>query len=172
MNKILILPGYSPHNKDWAEEVRANLMGKTDDMVIVHEWFHWKEGSFSLVKELDRLVTEIGTDSVEIIAKSVGVAVAMELIPRISSQVVKVIFCGIASVEGPERQESLKKVLNIVPVENILCIQNEYDKFVVYKDAEKFYHSVNPDIKLISKPRSDHDYPFFEDFQEFLYPKQ
>src|SRR4030042_4908198 len=168
MNKIIILPGYSPHNKDWAEEVRDNLNKDTKDQIIVHGWSHWKEGTFSLKEELERIINEIGKEKTDIIAKSVGVAVAMELIPRIAPQVGKVIFCGIASAKGPEREESLKNVLNVIPVKNILCMQNEKDKFVIYKDAERFYHSVNPDIKVISKPRSDHEYPFFEDFKEFL----
>jgi predicted alpha/beta hydrolase family esterase len=168
MNKIIILPGYSPHNKDWAEEVRDNLKEEIKEQIIVHEWSHWNEGNFSLKKELDRIIAEIGTENTDIIAKSVGVAVAMELIPKIATQVGKVIFCGIASINGHDREESLKKVLNTIPVKDILCIQNENDRFVIYKDAERFYHSINPDIKVISKHRSDHDYPYYEDFKAFL----
>jgi predicted alpha/beta hydrolase family esterase len=168
MNKLIILPGYSPHNKYWAEEVKDKLKRETKERIIVHEWSHWNLGSFSLKKELDRIVDEIDNEKTDIIAKSVGVAVAMELIPRIAPQAGKIVFCGIASVEGSDREESLKNVLKVLPVENILCIQNENDKFVIYKDAERFYHSVNPEIKVVSKPRSDHNYPFYEDFKEFL----
>ncbi|OGM08311.1 hypothetical protein A2Z67_01420 [Candidatus Woesebacteria bacterium RBG_13_36_22] len=171
MNNIIILPGYSPHNKDWAIDVRDNLKEKIKETILVHEWSHWNKGSFSLKKELDRIIIEIGKDKTDIIAKSVGVAVAMDLIPKVASQVGKVVFCGIASVEGRDREESLKNVLQVIPVKNILCIQNENDRFVIYKDAERFYHSINPDIKVISKPRSDHEYPFFEDFKEFLFAK-
>jgi len=168
----IVLPGYSLHNKEWAYEVKKNL--EPDCKVLVHEWRHWEKPSLSLSLryEVDRIKTEIKTEKVNIIAKSVGVAVAMELIPKISSQIERVILCGIASVDGKERKASLKNTLMVLPVERILCIQNEYDKFVIYKDAGKFYHSVEPKIKVISKPRSDHNYPYFEDFKKFLlYPK-
>lgn len=187
LRMIIILPGYSLHNKDWAYEVKKNL--GPDCEVLVHEWRHWppartsgsenlkvqrrasgseRSGSFSLNYEISEIKKEIKTEKVNIIAKSVGVAVAMELIPKISSQIEKVILCGIASVDEKERKASLKNTLIVLPVGRILCIQNEYDKFVIYKDAEKFYHSVEPKIKVISKPRSDHNYPYFEDFKKFL----
>ena len=105
MNRIIILPGYSPHNKDWAIDVRENLIKETKGTIIIHEWSHWNKGSFSLKKELDRIITEIGSDKTDIIAKSVGVAVAMDLIPRIASQVGKVIFCGIAIIDGEGREK-------------------------------------------------------------------
>jgi predicted alpha/beta hydrolase family esterase len=166
---LLILPGYSLHNKDWAEEVKKNIEQTTNNKVLVHNWRHWTEGSFSLTYEISKIKEEIAKETnVDIIAKSVGVAVAMEIIPQISSQVGKVVFCGIASITGSDREAALKNVLDVVSVKNILCIQNAKDKFVKYSDAEKFYHSINHALKVISKPRSDHEYPYFPDFEEFL----
>ena len=37
-----------------------------------------------------------------------------------------------------------------------------------YKDIKIFIGSINPKIKIIEKPRSDHHYPYPEDFQKFL----
>jgi len=42
--KVIILPGYSPHNKEWACEIKEKL--EHDYEVIVHEWKHWEEGHF------------------------------------------------------------------------------------------------------------------------------
>jgi hypothetical protein len=94
--------------------------------------------------------------------------VAMNLIPIISDQVEKVILCGIAGVSGENRRNLLKKVVETVPVEKILCIQNAKDRFVPYQEAVKFYHETSPKLKVIEKPRSDHHYPFSEDFINFL----
>ncbi|KKQ93120.1 hypothetical protein A2865_02680 [Candidatus Woesebacteria bacterium RIFCSPHIGHO2_01_FULL_39_17] len=167
--KTIILPGYSEHNKEWAEEVAEKLTANGLP-TTVHYWRHWddKSLSLSLREEIEKTLGEIGNDKVNIIAKSVGVFVALNLIPKISSQVNKVILCGIASVAGEDRKGLVKTVLSKIPIENILCIQNENDKFVPFPEAEKFYHSVEPKLKVISKPRSDHHYPYPEDFQKFL----
>src|SRR3989344_5208134 len=166
--KTVILPGFSEHNREWAEEIAGKL--KDEGLpTIAHAWRHWtEEVSFSVKREIEGIVQEIGKEEVNIIAKSVGVMVALELIPRISSQVNKVILCGIASVVNEDRQDLLKVVLSKIPIENILCIQNENDKYVPIPEAEKFYHSVDPNLKVISKPRSDHDYPYPIDFEKFL----
>lgn len=163
----IILPGYSAHNKDWAEDIASKL--NVGHKVVIVEWDHWRENSsFSLKKEREKILKSVGSEKVNIIAKSVGVAVALETIPDIAKQINKVILCGIASVVSEDRKQLLEKVLSIIPVEKILCIQNENDKFVLFKEAETFYKSVNPKIRVISKPRSDHDYPYPEDFQKFL----
>ncbi len=165
--KTIILPGYSAHNKEWALEIRDKM--NLGHEVVVVDWDHWKEDTnFSVKRELEKILKVIGKEEVNIIAKSVGVMVALNLIPKISSQINKVILCGIASVVNEDRQDLLKVVLSKIPIENILCIQNENDKYVPFPEAEKFYHSVEPNLKVISKPRSDHDYPYPIDFEKFL----
>lgn len=166
--KTIILPGYSVKNKEWADDVAKELNEK--GMVTkVHYWDHWKgRGSLSVKKEINRILGEIGIDDINIIAKSVGVMVAMNLIPIIPVQVKKVILCGIAGVSGDERKKLLQSVLEVVSKEKILCIQNEKDPFVPYSDAKKFYHSVEPKLEVIEKSRSDHHYPFPDEFIKFL----
>jgi len=39
---------------------------------------------------------------------------------------------------------------------------------VASMSMEKFVHSLNPDIKVVSKPREGHEYPYFEGFKEFF----
>jgi predicted alpha/beta hydrolase family esterase len=163
--RTIILPGYSAHNKDWAEDIKKELGGD----VVAHEWKHWQMGgSLSLGYELEQIQKKIGKKEVNIIAKSAGVMVALNLITKISSQINKVILCGIASVASKDRKELLAEAVNTLGAKNFLCIQNENDKFVPHPDAEKFYHAVEPKLKVISKPRSDHHYPYPEDFRRFL----
>lgn len=164
---VIILPGYSKYNEEWADDVAKSLM-ENGLQTAVHNWKHWSSGTFSLPYELKKIIEEIGDDKVNIIAKSVGVYVALNLIPKISNQVNKVILCGIASVANDDRKDLVKTLTTSVPVENILCIQNENDKYVKYADAVAFYHSIESRLNVISKPRSDHDYPFEDDFVRFL----
>lgn len=168
--KTIILPGYSVHNRKWAEEIAVNLRKNIGNEVVIHEWRHWKDPSLSLSisKEIKKIIEEIGIEKVNIIAKSVGVYMAFKLIPIISEKVDKIIFCGIASVGGGDRNILLQAILKKIPVKNILCLQNEQDKFVPFPEAEKFYHSVEPSLKVISKSRTDHEYPYFSEFKNFL----
>ena len=92
--KTIILPGYSPHNKDWAEGIKAKLV--LGHNVVVHNWEHWdKGGSLSAKKEASRILEEVGhEDIVNIIAKSVGTFIAVLLLPNSAQKVRKIIFLG------------------------------------------------------------------------------
>lgn len=156
--KTIILPGYSLHNKDWAEEVGGT----------VHYWRHWKTGgSFSLGYEVEKILTEIGKNKVNFITKSVGTGVLMHFLPQIKNQVEKIILCGIPTVSDENKKLFTASLLDF-PAENIICFQNTKDPFVSYIEVKKFIKGVSPKIKVIEKPRSDHNYPYYEDFQKFL----
>src|SRR3990167_933371 len=88
--KTIILPGYSKHNREWAEDIKSQM--NLHYSVVVHEWMHWANGGFNLARELKQIKKEIGSDSVNIIAKSVGVFVTLNLMEQIASQVNKVIL--------------------------------------------------------------------------------
>jgi predicted alpha/beta hydrolase family esterase len=179
--KTIILPGYSEHNRQWAEGI-AKELSASGLLTTVHNWLHWKstqvelnitsgamaKSGMSLKVEMERVFKEISNEKVNIIAKSVGVYVALNLIPKISDQINKVILCGIASVASSDRHDLVETLTSKIPLSNILCIQNENDKFVPFAEAQEFYHSVNPKLKVVSMPRSDHNYPYPHDFQKFL----
>lgn len=179
--KTIVLPGYSEHNREWAEEVAKELRSN-GITTTTHNWLHWKstqeelnvksgamaKSGLSLKSEIERLLTEIGNDKVNIIAKSVGVYVALKIIPLLNGQLNKIILCGIASVASEDRSDLLRTLTSIVSFEKILCIQNENDKYVPYSEAEKFYHSVEPKLEVVSMPRADHDYPYTNEFIKFL----
>ena len=52
--------------------------------------------------------------------------------------------------------------------ENIIVFQNSHDPFATYEEVKKFMVKVDPKIKVVEKERTDHNYPYFEDFQLFL----
>lgn len=162
--KTIILPGYSPRNKDWTEEVKKNLPGKN---ALAHDWEHWQGGSMSVRKELERITREAGTDSLNIIAKSVGTRVAMHFVLRKVNKVEKIILCGVPSVSD-ENAELFRRALEDFPSKNIAVFQNEKDPFATYADVKEFMGKVNPEIKVIEKAARTHDYPYFADFGTFL----
>ena len=165
--KTIILPGYSPRNKDWALDVQKQM--DLDHEIIVHQWKHWTKGSFSIRRELDEIIKKIGKEKINIIAKSVGTRVVMKLTPEIKDQINKVILCGIPT---KFTSEVAKKIytdgLSYISPARLICFQNTKDPFANFKTIRDFIHSVNSKIKVIEKPRTDHNYPYSEDFQKFL----
>lgn len=163
--KTIILPGFSLHNKDWAEELASNL----NNNKVVHNWLHWKndKSSLSLKEELKNIIKEVGEEKINIIAKSVGTMVCMHLLQIIPKKINKIILCGIPSVSKERKNLFTSSLLNFSP-EDIIVFQNTKDPFASYKEVKNFIESVNPKIKVIEKERSDHNYPYFENFKRFL----
>jgi len=168
--KTIILPGYSSRNKEWAEEVEESL--KLDHDVIVHEWEHWNgaSSSLSIRKEIDKVSGKVGKERVNFVAKSVGTRVLMHLAPLLQNQINKVILCGI-----PTRGTSDSAVktytdgFEYLKPDQVVVFQNTKDPLANYSDVKKFIGSINSKVNIVEKPRSDHHYPYYEDFQDFLH---
>ena len=168
--KVIILPGYSVNNKEWATSICESL--GNDHLCVIHEWGHWIGGSFSLKNETDNIIEEIGGDEVSIIAKSVGTRVTMNLIPKIINRLDKVILCGIPTRFESESVKTLyRDNLKKLGGQNVICIQNTRDPFSPFANIKEFINSVDEKIKVFEKPRNDHEYPYYEDFKVFLLSK-
>jgi pimeloyl-ACP methyl ester carboxylesterase len=171
--KTVILPGFSPHNKDWALTVQKNFKDANLE-TIVHFWKHWetaKNSDFSPTLEIQRLSQKIGNNEFNILAKSIGTAVAMYLIEAHPKRVQKVILCGIPlKFEGmkPQYLEKYRKVLSSLEPKNVQVYQNDKDPWADPNKVSDLIQSVNKNIPIFIKPRSDHEYPYFEDFIKFL----
>lgn len=165
--KTIILPGFSPGNKDWAEEIKSQL--NLSHPVLVHYWKHWETGTSNLsVKyEVSEIIKEIGKEDVNILAKSVGTMVSMHLLDKLKGQVKKIVFCGVPSV-SEQRLKLYKKALSGFPSEKIVCYQNEKDPWANFSEVKTFLGKINPKIRVIKKERKDHHYPYPEDFQNFI----
>ena len=179
--KTIILPGYSLHNKGWALEIKKSLSFR--DSVLVHEWQHWQSGGTLHPKhEIGKILKEIKRDKVNVIAKSVGTMVCMHLLSEIPEQINKIILCGIPSV-SEERKKLFTFSLSGFPERDVVVFQNTRDPLASFSEVKEFITAlrnadmssskdvmkdVNPKIKIIEKERSDHNYPYFEDFKEFL----
>ena len=159
--KTIILPGYSPHNKEWLYDVKNNL--EIDGEIVVHEWKHWKEGSLSVKNETDNIITEVGNDRINFIAKSVGFRILMTIIPKLFNKIEKVILCGIPV--DPIRYSSEIKMIKKT---NLVIFQNSKDPFMSFEKIKKSVVAIDKDIKVFEKIASNHDYPYFEEFSSFL----
>jgi pimeloyl-ACP methyl ester carboxylesterase len=137
--------------------------------IVVHEWKHWSSGSFSMKRELENILSKIGKDKVNVIAKSVGTRVCMELARQNPEKVEKVILCGIPT-KG--KSKSVRKLflegLSSLDSDKLLVIQNSKDPLADYSTVEKFIHSLDKRVKVVKKESGKHHYPYPEDFEKFL----
>lgn len=163
---ILILPGYSPHNKNWADDVAKALKEKLDEKVIVHNWQHWDgKSTFSPKREVESILQKISDEKkVVIIAKSVGTMICAKLMEKIKPE--KIILCGIPSVS--DKRLDIMKVFGEYPAKDLIVFQNKKDPFASFEEVKRFVEKVNKDIMVVEKPREDHNYPYEEDFIAFL----
>ena len=166
--RVLILPGYSEKNKDWAEAASKFVDGSE-----VFYWSHWEgKGDFSVDGEVERLVEQLKSEKeVYVLAKSVGTLVAVRLAYETGGAVKKMVLCGIPTEdlsEGRGDFDAYRRVLPDYSKEDCLIIQNKDDYHGSHASVEKFVHEINPGLSVISKDRDDHDYPFYEEFREFL----
>jgi predicted alpha/beta hydrolase family esterase len=167
--KTYILPGGSEKNKEWVDLTVSELSPTFTSKGVY--WKHWNgdqtEGNW-IEKEAQRIINDFNNEKVNIIAKSVGTMVCMAILKLQSSLVNKIILCGIALNDFSEDDQKEFLVLKNLPPENILCIQNVDDTHGSFAKVETFIHDINSNIKIISKPRDDHNYPYSIDFIEYL----
>lgn len=167
--ETIVLPGFSLKNKVWAEEVQTTLNSKFPTTVV--NWAHWETGNAEsgwIEMEAEKIVSLIQRKHVILIAKSIGTAVAMEVLKLKPDSVDKVILCGVPVRDFEKGDEIFYELLRTFPEGKILCIQNSDDPHGSYTEAEKFLHSINSRLTVVSKPRSDHEYPYTDDFINFL----
>ncbi len=165
----IVLPGYSIKNKDWAMETSKEVRLSYDVRPIL--WDHWEDSGkkFDAKEKADDVIDVILDDSANIIAKSIGTLVASYMLQKIPTRINKVIFCGIPLNDLNEvDKEVIKQALNVFPSEKIICFQNQDDPHGSFDQVNKFLSEVNPDIKATSKPREDHEYPYYPEFESFL----
>lgn len=167
MNTI-ILPGFSNKNKEWVSATVKDLSFQFEVDGI--NWQHWTEEIKNNWRELEvqRILEKIGNQKVNIIAKSIGTSILMSILKMKPHQINKIILCGIALNDFTNEDKKNFSILQNLPTKNILCIQNFSDKHGSYNEVKHFLKLINPNIKIVSKPRSDHHYPYSSDFIKFL----
>lgn len=163
-----ILPGFSAKNKSWAEETAKNItLGGQIRPVF---WDHWDDPQKTLnPKEKARILSDIAREEKEIniIAKSVGTLVAAYMMEKVRERVGKIILCGVPSVSNL-RLKIYSKAFSDIDSKKITVIQNSGDPFAGFEEVKGFIKKINPKINVLKRERSDHSYPYFEDFNSLL----
>jgi len=165
----LILPGYSPKNKEWLEDTANKIRSESEIRPIY--WGHWTDPNiqFKASEKANLLDGISGKRVIDIVAKSIGTLAASYLIEKSPQKIRKIIFCGIPLNDLDENdKEVIKRTLrNIDPV-NFICLQNIDDPHGSFESVQNFLSSIGNDLKIVSQPRSDHEYFYDNDFNEFL----
>ncbi|MDP2684038.1 MAG: alpha/beta hydrolase [bacterium] len=167
MNTI-VLPGYSNKNKEWLDELRQKADIKPLDTI---EWDHWKNenpNSNWVKLEVAKIINTYRNEKINVVAKSLGTLIAMKILNQKFEMFNKIILCGIPVNDFKPGDEGMYDVLDKLLPNKVICIQNDNDPHGNLGQIRKFLNSVNPDIQLISKESSDHNYPYYEDFRSFL----
>lgn len=159
--QTIILPGGSVSNKDWLEECAKSLKVEGDIRPIY--WEHWSdpESKIDWKQKAVLIARHTKGDQVNLIAKSIGMLVASYVIQAIPTQINKVVFCGIP-VKDVSKEELKFIELTIKKLDGkVIVFQNENDPHGKFERVKDFG-------KVIPKPRVDHHYPYYEDFNKFL----
>jgi len=165
----LIIPGFSIKNKPWAEEIKKGLPPIFPSSVVY--WPHWETGKTEdnwIEKEGEKIILNTQSEQINIIAKSIGTDVSMVVLKLKPNLINKIVLCGLPIREFHPGDEKYFEPLRSFPSDRVLCIQNKDDIHGNFEEAEKFIHSLNPSIKIISEPRADHEYPYLNEFIDFL----
>jgi hypothetical protein len=168
---ILILPGFSIKNRIWLEETDKYL--SREHLCISHEWKHWQTGNngdFSIEKEIPIIKKQIHAFSeVCIVAKSIGSYVASFLLKDSHITFPKIIFCGLPLTDLNQLdQGQFKNNLSGINIDTFVCFQNSKDPHGGYDEARVFLTEINMRFKVVMKDGDTHDYPYYEEFKEFL----
>lgn len=162
--QTLILPGFSVKNKAWCDEIADNL--EFEEIIRPIYWDHWDDESqkFDAKEKAALIARHTKGEKINIIAKSIGTLVASHVIQKIPDQVNKIIFCGIPVNDLTEIDIDVIKKAISQSKDKILVIQNSNDPQGTYAQIKDF----EVDFKLIEKPSYNHEYPYYEEFNNYL----
>ncbi len=166
MLPVYILPGFNKHNLDWALQCQKVLPGS-----IVVQWQHWQTNSPAadwIEQEAQKIITQIGTQKVNFLAKSMGTAVA-GLVATLHPELVNnIVFCGIPILDLPPGSEKYYLFLKEFPSYKALILQNDKDPHGKHAQIKEIFAPLNPQIDIIMTTRPDHEYPYFPEFLNFF----
>jgi hypothetical protein len=166
--RTIIISGFSEKNRAWALEGAQKLNIPESD---IHVWKHWETGNasdFSRENEREAVKKLIDENIVNIIAKSIGTLVASLVLKDIPMKINKMAFCGIPFNDLSPSDKSEYLALAKFNKENIICFQNQSDPHGSYDQVRAFLAESGLNIPLSPTPRSDHEYPFWEEIGRFL----
>lgn len=164
--QTIILPGKAVSNREWVDLVAVRLT--VEGIIRPILWDHWLDSSelFYPKEKAGLIVRHAKGDKLNIIAHSIGTLVASYIVDEASSQINKVIICGIPLHDMTQiEKEEIKKAILSLDKSKVICFQNENDPHASYVEVKEF---LGDEVNLILKTGDTHYYPYFEEFDAFL----
>lgn len=165
----VIIPGYSPKNKKWLEDTASEI--RSEGQIRPIYWGHWTDPDVKFDPKIKANLLDgvSGRRVVDIVAKSIGGLVASYLIQKSPEKIRKVILCGIPMNDISEgEKEVIKNALHKIPLQNVICFQNNEDPHGGCDAVKNFLSMFGSDIKIVCKNRDDHEYFYQDEFNQFL----
>jgi len=161
--KIIILPGNSKSNKEWADNSeKFFLTSDTTSKRYKQYYSHWdNDGVLDLDIELEKLSKEVAEkDDCIVFAKSAGTILTINAVTSGLFKPLKCIFVGMPiSLDDEGSIDAIKKLESFdVPT---LVIQKTSDPVSSFSTVQKVVERF-PNIKLVEIPGDDHKYDDFE----------
>lgn len=157
---VIILGGNSEKNRTWVLRV-AKTLAPEDGSVYAHTYSHWVNGTAFInieheIKSLGKHKTPTGACIV--IAKSMGIILALEGISRGILQPVACLFLGFPLKIIGNQPLPTKELLNFAPKET-LFIQNDRDPLGSYDEVKGFLEETGTLTQIRKWSGHTHDYP-------------
>lgn len=165
--KTLLLPGFSTHNKEWAEKMKVALEPHMD--IEIFYWPHWESGYVDdawIEKQAEKLLSHEGPYMV--LAKSVGTLVAVTALMKNKHSVSKILLCGVPLAGMSDTDRKKYQVLAEIDPNKVLIVQNKGDHLASHREVSEFFDAISERLKVVPKDRADHAYPYPEIFEAFL----
>jgi len=100
---------------------------------MVIEWSHWETQSVQpnwIEKEAEKIATQVGSEKVTLIAKSVGTLVAMEVLKK-GVTINKLVLCGVPINDFQPEDQQRFDVLRKLNSADVIVFQNENDPHIM-----------------------------------------
>lgn len=167
---LLLLPGNSSNNKDWAYEARDALTSLFD-RCVVHEYAHWTSGAAiaDIDLEIEALKQTIkGLGDYAVFAKSIGTVIAAKGIFEGVLGPGKCIFAGAPLPLIKDRDYEYTKWL-AASGKPVLFIQNSHDPVAGYEELKTYLKSSELiGYELVELPGDTHNYNDFATLKDLV----
>ncbi|KXK27423.1 MAG: Alpha/beta hydrolase family protein [candidate division WS6 bacterium OLB20] len=157
--RYVLLPGFSPGNREWASSLADAFKQQGIDLEV-QKWLHWDDGSenFRVAEETERFLSEYAREDICVFAKSIGTRFVCELLRRQQEKlnISKLVLMGI-----PALHRNILAGLGKLQPEKVTAIQNSGDPFASASSVADFLAEYP--AELIVKESDSHDYPYPDD---------
>jgi len=165
---IIIFPGNSKRNKEWADAAEQAFVGVDGVGKIYKQYYkHWETGESNINFETELEVFAQNAPQGEpyvVIAKSAGSLLTMLGVSKRIINPVKVVFCGVPISSKDKNDDFVFFGVDQFSSPG-LVFQNDRDPIATFKQVKEVFEGKDT-IKVIERIADNHDYLDFSDVKE------